>query len=59
MNGVLTLIEVWVNEVLFLDLKKAFDTADHVILLTKLRYHGVETAAINWSTSYLANRQQA
>ena len=28
------------------------------ILLTKLRYYGVETAAINWFTSYLANRQQ-
>ena len=38
--------------------KKTFDTVDHVILLTKLRYYGVETEAINWFTSYLANRQQ-
>ena len=47
-----------VNGVLFLDLKKAFDTVDHAILLTKLRYYGVETASINWFTSYLENRQQ-
>ena len=47
-----------VNGVLFLDLKKAFDTVDHVILLTKLRYYGVETDTINWFTSYLQNRQQ-
>ena len=47
-----------VNRVLFLDLKKAFDTAEQVILLTKLRYYGVETDTINWFTSYLQNRQQ-
>ena len=47
-----------VNGVLFLDLKKAFDTVDHVILLTKLRYYGVETDTVNWFTSYLQNRQQ-
>ena len=47
-----------VNGVLFLHLKKAFDTVDHAILLTKLRYYGVETASINWFTSYLENRQQ-
>ena len=36
----------------------SFDTVDHAILLTKLRYYGIETASINWFTSYLENRQQ-
>ena len=44
--------------VLFLDLKKAFDTVDHVILLNKLNYHGVEERALVWYKSYLENRQQ-
>ena len=47
-----------VNGVDLLDLQKAFDTVNHVMLLTKLRYYGIETATINWFTSYLENRQQ-
>ena len=37
----------------FIDLKKAFDTVDHKILLDKLNYYGSQ-----WFSSYLTNRTQ-
>ena len=44
--------------VLFLDLRKAFDTVDHTILLQKLRIMGVKNKAVRWVESYLSNREQ-
>ncbi len=43
---------------LFLDLKKAFDVCSHDILLTKLKYLGVNDTALKWFQSYLQNRVQ-
>ena len=47
-----------INISVFLDLKKAFDTLDHGILLSKLTKYGVEGTSLRWFTSYLTGRRQ-
>ena len=44
--------------VLFLDLRKAFDTVDHEILLFKLESVGLGVSFVNYIGDYLSNRME-
>ena len=46
------------SAVVFLDMRKAFDTVDHSILLRKLRALGLGPSFIDWIKNYLLDRQQ-
>ena len=46
------------NFTVFLDIKKAFDTIDHNLLLPKLSYHGVSDEDLQFFWSFLCDRRQ-
>ena len=43
---------------IYIDLQKAFDTVDHLILLKKLSYYGIRGIVLDWFKSYLTDRKQ-
>ena len=44
---------------LFIDIKKAFDTVNHDLLLKKLQNYGIDGDALSWFASYLSDRTQS
>ena len=46
------------NLAIFLDLKKAFDTVDHRILIKKLGAYGIRGISGEWLTSFLTSSKQ-
>ena len=44
--------------VVFLDIRKAFDSVDHSILLKKVKFYGVADRELMWFKCYLTTRQQ-
>ena len=59
----LNIIYTFINEnknpiVIFLDLKKAFDTVSHSKLLLKMEKMGLDNISVQWFRSYLENRKQ-
>ena len=43
---------------MFIDLKKAFDTVDHELLVDKLKVYGIRGVANKWLQNYSANGKQ-
>ena len=48
-----------VNDLLFVDISKAFDSLNHKVLLPKLKHLGLSERSLRWFRSYLADRQQS
>ena len=65
-SAVMELIEEITNNIeqkkktggIFIDLKKAFDTVNHEILIRKAEHYGLRGKVNDWLKSYLSNRRQ-
>uniref|UniRef100_A0A1X7VU98 Reverse transcriptase domain-containing protein n=1 Tax=Amphimedon queenslandica TaxID=400682 RepID=A0A1X7VU98_AMPQE len=59
LHGIADNLDNWLaSDIAYLDLKKAFDTVSHDILLSKLRSLGINGQIFNWLLNYLTNCTQ-
>ena len=42
----------------YIDLRKAFDTVNHIILIKKIEKLGLSASTVKWLTSYFTNRKK-
>ena len=57
-HWILNIDKKYYNLMLFLHLRKAFDTVAHDILIKKLNLYGIRGTELAWFKSYLSNRLQ-
>ena len=65
-TALLCMIDEWsrnvddkeMNGLIFLDLRRAFDTVNHQLLLRKLSKYGCSVGSLSWFDSYLSHRKQ-
>ena len=57
-HWILNIDEKYLNLTLFLDLRKAFNTVAHEILIQKMNFYGLKGIELAWFKSYLSNRMQ-
>jgi hypothetical protein len=66
-TAIISICDKWFSEIenknivvaVFLDLKRAFETIDHQILIEKLQYQcNITGTVLEWFKSYLSNRKQ-
>ena len=55
---ILNIDKKYLNLTLFLDLRKAFDTVAHEILIQKMDFYRIKGIELAWFKSYLSNRMQ-
>ena len=55
---ILNIDKKYLNLTRFLDLRKAFDTVAHEILIQKIDFYGIKGIELAWFKCYLSNRMQ-